>query len=90
VRTLPGGRGDTERMPKQPVPQPLRLAGLCLLVAAMGVLQRSLPAVLVAGFGRARHYRGNGGPNRLCFSAYRRSRRTGDGIVRSLCRTARA
>lgn len=64
MRTLPVGRGDAERMPKQPVPQPLRLTGLCLLVAAMGVLQRSLPAVLVAGFGRARHYRGNGGPNR--------------------------
>jgi hypothetical protein len=68
---LPGGAdpawrawGDAERMTKQPVPQPLRLTGLCLLVAAMGVLQRSLPAVLVAGFGRARHYRGNGGPNR--------------------------
>ena len=58
------GVGGSERMTKQPVPQPLRLAGLCLLVAAMGVLQRSLPAVLVAGFGRARHHRGNGGPNR--------------------------
>jgi hypothetical protein len=46
-RRLPGGADpawrawrDTERMTKQPVPQPLRLAGLCLLVSAMGVQRR--------------------------------------------------
>lgn len=86
MRTLPGGRGDTERMTKQPVPQPLRLAGLCLPVAAIGVFQRSSSlALAVPGITVVM-----ASLTGLCFSPHRRSRSTGDGIVRSLCRTALA